>query len=101
MSVLSRGGTWTNVDIANVFINEYNEPNMNNTIAKYLSFMIRDGLVRSSRVHGKSYSEYELIVAESDDVKRYSDIAETYPDGHIERKKIEIQIESMRKFQAA
>ena len=99
-SALSRGGRWTNVQIADVFLNEFHEPNMNNTICKYLSFMIKDGFVQSYRVSGKSYSEYELIRNESEDIKKYRSIAETYPEDHEERKKIELQIE-IQKARAA
>lgn len=96
-SVLSRGGRWTNVQIANVFLNEFHEPNMNNTICKYLSFMIKDGFVQSYRVPGKSYSEYEMLKSESELITRCKAIAKTYPEGHLERRKIEVQIEQMQR----
>lgn len=106
ISVLSRGGRWTNVQIADVFMNEFQEPNMNNTIAKYLSFLIKDGMVRSDRVPGKPYNDYELITEKSkedDLIDKIREAIKDHPQDHIEYKKAMLQIEQLeaRKIRVA
>lgn len=106
IEVLSRGGRWTNIDIANVFLSELDEPNQNNTIAKYLSFLMREGRVLSFRVPGKTYCEYELIQLKSKEdmlIDKITEAIKMCPDDHTDYKKAMLQIEQLkqRKLNAA
>jgi hypothetical protein len=56
---LCEGGRWRNEQIKQFIRENYQETYQNNTIAKYLSFMINDGLVLSAPTGGACY-EYWL-----------------------------------------
>jgi hypothetical protein len=57
--VLSKGGGWRNEEIKQYIQSHFNRTYQNNTIAKYLSFMINDGLVKSRPTDWACY-EYWL-----------------------------------------
>jgi hypothetical protein len=57
--VLCNGGHWRNEQIKSYILDNFGKTYQNNTIAKYLSFMINDGLVLSTPTGGSCY-EYWL-----------------------------------------
>lgn len=99
-SVLSRGGKWTNVEIEKVLEKEFHEPNQNNTIAKNLHFLMKDGLVVSNMQPGATCCAYELIyhkTKEDDLIDRIKLVIKNHPTDHIEYKKSMLQIEQLEK----
>jgi hypothetical protein len=58
--VLQLGGHWRNKQIEIAILREYGVQYQSNTIAKYLSFMINDGMVQSAPTGGACY-EYWLV----------------------------------------
>jgi Fe2+ or Zn2+ uptake regulation protein len=98
-SVLKRGGRWTNTAIVDVLLSEFNEPNMHNTISKNLHFLIKDGLVQSELVNGKSYCEYWLIREQTKEeilIDKILDAIKNYPKDHIDYRKALLQIEQLQ-----
>lgn len=106
--ILKRGGRWRNKQIENAILETYGVPFQNNTIAKYLSFMINDGKVLSAPVKDKKESvcfEYwwidndkkmeKLPLVEIGLMCKCREVAKTYPDDHPELKKIMLQIERL------
>lgn len=60
-SVLREGGKWTNVQIQEAVRKNFGLNFQNNTIAKYLSFLIKSGAAGSERVEGGTYDRYWMI----------------------------------------
>lgn len=103
--VLKRGGRWTNEQVRRTILHDFRVPFQNNTIAKYLSFMIREGVVSSGPVikAGKTQChEYWLVkeskkrpepynVSAGELISHCRSIAAGYPDGHPEIEKIQKQ----------
>lgn len=105
--ILKRGGRWRNKQIEKAIVCDYGVQFQNNTIAKYLSFLMKEGKVLSAPVYtgdGKACFEYWWVNPVKKTSPRFGagqlkerclEAAKTYPDGHPEVMKITIQISEL------
>jgi hypothetical protein len=94
--ILKRGGRWKNKEIERAIIDQYGVQYQNNTIAKYLSFLIKKGKALSAPTGGGAECFEYWWVAEGSKVnhaKRFPlpahrtvekciEAAKTYPEDH-------------------
>jgi hypothetical protein len=106
--ILKRGGRFRNKQLEHDILRDYGVQCQNNTIAKYLSFLINDGKVLSAPVidskNGTCFeywwieSKKKVVAIKREEpglVDRCVKIADTFPDGHPEQMKILLQIEQI------
>ena len=101
--MLSKGEKLSNEEIKTSIINQFGMSYQNNTIAKYLSFLIKQRKVLSAPVdnHGKVFFVYwwiqkpkksnKKLITLNDLLNRVYEIEKTYPIEHPECKKIRQQ----------
>lgn len=109
--ILKRGGRWRNKQIEHVILRDYGLQFQNNTIAKYLSFLIKEGKVLSAPVAEKDKVCFEywwvapgkkknrtvpMTVAQL--MTKCMEAADTYPSGHPLRKPIMEQYTQLEKI---
>ena len=109
--ILKRGGRWRNKQIEHAILRDYGIPFQNNTIAKYLSFLIKEGKVLSAPVAEKEKVcfEYWWIVPRkkkdstvpmtvADLMTKCMEAAKTYPFGHPQISRINEQITRLQEI---
>jgi hypothetical protein len=107
--ILKKGGRFRNKQIELEVLREYGLQYQNNTIAKYLSFLIKEGKVLSAPVNdgkGKACFEYwwvevakkkagDFPVATTVMIEKCVEAAKTYPEDHPQRAEIMNQIHEL------
>lgn len=108
--ILKRGGRWRNKQIERAILQDYGVQFQSNTIAKYLSFLIKDGKALSAPVTDKKESpcyEYWWIVEAPKKavavlpqssvvlIEKCMKTVQTYPDGHNQIEKIMNQVDKI------
>ena len=111
--ILKRGGRWRNKQIEEAILRDYGMSFQNNTIAKYLSFLMKEGKALSApvRTHdGEICAEYWWVAVEKKKetytrltvfqfLEMCRTIADTYPIDHPQLEKIDEQCKRFEKME--